>query len=245
MGRVATIAILRRTDMAEAKDVARMLSTGFHPGGGAKAGCLLALLLFARGAIAQTAQGTPSRTTPTKILAAAAGAPAQSVSAPPTSGGIPAVSPKITYEDGQLRIEALDSTLADVLRKVASLTGVTIDIPAGANSERMPVVDFGPGPARQVLASLLSDSGFDFLIQASGTDPGKIQNVLLIARDKKGSGSNGAEVVARVSGVPSVRGVAQPEAPVPDSSVAVPPVSGAVESASSNPQPGGGDGGET
>jgi hypothetical protein len=167
-----------------------------------KAGCALALLLFAGFAAAQT-------TTP-EAPAAAAESPAR-----------PAVPPKITYVGGQLRIDALGSTLAEVLTQVAALTGVNIEIPAGANSERMPVVELGPGPARQILASLLSDSNFDYLIQASDADPEKIQSVLLMPREKKGSGTNGSDAVARASRGPAAP--APPEVTAPDSPAPAPP----------------------
>ena len=107
--------------------------------------------------------------------------------------------PTISYVGGQLRIDALGSTLADVLTKVAALTGVKIDVPAGADSERMPVVELGPGPARQILASLLSDSNFDYLIQASDADPEKIQSVLLMPREKKGERDQWTDAAARAS----------------------------------------------
>ena len=177
--------------------------------GAMKAGCALALLLFARVAIAQNE------------------APVQTASALPTVE-MPAVPPKISYAGGQLRINASGSTLGEVLAQVAVLTGVNIDIPAGANSERMPVVELGPGPARQVLASLLSDTNFDYLIQASDGDPGKIQNVLVMPREKKGSG---AEVAARAFRGPNVAAAAPPEAPAADGPV--PP----SDANSSNPAP--------
>src|ERR1039458_9927229 len=151
----------------------------------------VALLLFAGAAIAQDQAEPPAR---------------------------PAVPPKITYVGGQLRIDALGSTLATVLTQVAALTGVKIEIPAGADNERMPVVELGPGPARQILASLLSDSNFDYLIQASDADPEKIQSVLLMPREKKGT-----EAAARAARGPNVAAVAPPEAPPPDAPVAPQP----------------------
>ena len=186
-----------KTDMAKAKAAAN--------------GGILALLLFARVAIAQE---------------------------PPAQTAAP---PNISYVGGQLRINTLDSTLADVLKKVADLTGVKIDVPAGANSERMPVVELGPGPARQVLASLLSGSNLDYVIQASDTDPTKIQSVLLMPRDKRGSGTNGTEAAARPIRSPFARAaVAPPEeapAPVPDIPVPAQPENAAAEASSLNPQP--------
>ena len=172
----------------------------------------LALLLFARVAIAQ--------------------APAP---APATAEKIPAGPPKISYVDGQLKIDALNSTLAEVLAKVAALTGVTIDVPAGASNDRMPVVELGPGPARQILASLLSDSGFDYLIQGSDADSDKIKSVLLVARDKKGGGTNGTEVAARSLRSPYSRAGAS-SAKSEDALVAdAQPENAAADASASNP----------
>ena len=185
-------------------------------GGKMKAGCALALLLFARVAIAQNGAGAAAPTTAPEAPAAAADSPAR-----------PAVPPKISYVGGQLRIDALGATLADVLTQVAALTGVTIDVPAGANSERMPIVELGPGPARQILASLLSDSNFDYLIQASDADPERIQSVLLLPREKKGSGARG----------PNLAAVAPPEPPAVESPVPPQPEIAAQGANSLNPTP--------
>lgn len=185
-------------------------------GGKMKAGCALALLLFARAAIAQNGAGAAAPTTAPEAPAAAADSPAR-----------PAVPPKISYVGGQLRINVLGATLADVLTQVAALTGVTIDVPAGANSERMPIVELGPGPARQVLASLLSDSNFDYLIQASDADPERIQSVLLLPREKRGSGARG----------PNVAAVAPPEPAAAESSVPPQPEIAAQGASALNPTP--------
>jgi len=197
--------------MAEARD--SMLSA-------TKAGCALALLLFARVATAQNGPGAAE---------------------PPASEKTPAAPPSISYAGGQLRINALDSTLADVLTKVAALTGMKIEVPDGANRERMPMVELGPGPARQVLASLLSDSTFDYLIQASDADPEKIQSVLLMPREKKGSGANATTAAARPARGPNGRPAPEPaqpeEAPAPDSAVAATPESAAAEAMSLSSQP--------
>jgi hypothetical protein len=217
---------------------AALATTGFHLRNVTKAGCVLALLLFARAAIARNAQGTALPTTATGAPATATESPAQTAAAPPTSAKTTAVPPKISYVGGQLRIDALNSTLADVLTKVAALTGVKIDVPAGANSERMPVVDLGPGPARQILSSLLSDSNFDYVIQASDTDPEKIQSVLLMPREKRGSGTNGPDAAARLSGSPYARAAVPPEeAQVSNSPVPAGPENAAAGASSLNPQP--------
>lgn len=189
--------------------------------GATKASCMLALLLAGRVAIAQNVP------------------PVQTASALPTSENHPAGPPRISYVGGQLRIDALGSTLAEVLTKVAAVTGVTIDVPAGASAEKMPIVELGPAPARQVLASLLSDTSFDYVIQASDKDPEKIQNVMVMAREKKGSGPTVAD--ARPARGPYGRAgsPAKPEeAPAPDNPVPVQPeIAAGAEAASLNPQP--------
>jgi hypothetical protein len=215
--------------MTVAKDMTTNLSntiTGSYPPLVTETGRVLAFLLFAGVAIAQQHQARPMRPFPTAAPATATAvpataaegpAPAQTVSAPPVLEKRPAVPAKISYVDGKLRIDAFDVTLADVLTKVAALTGVTIEVPAGAHNERMPVVELGPGTARQVLAELLSDSTFDFLIQSPSEDPEKLQSVLLIPRDKKGAGAAAADATAHPPRGPSAMAAAQPEAPVPDS----------------------------
>jgi hypothetical protein len=174
----------------------------FHLTGATKAGSLLALLLCATVTHAQT----------TAARAAAASVPSKG----------------ITYVDGQLRINVLDQTLAEVLAKVSSITGVSIEIPPGASSERMPVVDFGPGPARHVIASLLGDSNFDYLIQASASDPDKVQSVMVISRDKDKKG--GAAVLAKASApaskqddAPAVVAFETPATTVADAGAQAPP----------------------
>lgn len=134
------------------------------------AGCLAALLLFARISAAQTA---PAAAIPAKPAAAAQG---------------------ISYKDGQLTIQVVNTTLTEVLGKVAKLTGVVIELPTGAGVEKMQIVELGPGPARQVLASLLSDSNFDYLIQSADDEPEKIQSVLLMPRGKKDATPGGIPV---------------------------------------------------
>src|SRR5437879_952539 len=192
----------------------------------ANAGGVLWLILLASFAMAA------------QSLAISAEAVAAAAAAPPKSQNAPGGPAKISYADGQLRIEALDSTLGEVLTKVAALTGVKIELPPGANSEPMPVFELGPGPTRQVLASLLSAAHLDYLIQASDSDPEKIQSVLLLPREKKPSGTNATEVAARTSHSPYARAAAaaREESP-PDNPATAPAENASADEASLNPQP--------
>ena len=69
---------------------------------------------------------------------------------------MPAVPPQVSFQAGQLSISAQNSTLGDILRAVRKQTGATVDIPPNA-TERV-VGKIGPGPAREVLATLLNGS---------------------------------------------------------------------------------------
>jgi hypothetical protein len=167
--------------------------------------CALALL-FARAAMAQAASANEK--------------------APAPSG--------ISYAGGQLTIHALDSTLAEVLAKVAALTGVTIEVPEGSGGERMPVVELGPGTPRQVLASLLSDSNFDYVIQASDTDSGNIQSVVMVPREKGGAGTDATHPTR------SRYAAARPapaEEPVAENPPPAQPENAVAEAGASNPPP--------
>src|ERR1700682_589919 len=92
-------------------------------------------------------------------------------------------APQVSYEAGQLTINAENATLADVMSLVHTLMGADIDLPASASGERI-WVRLGPGPARKVLATLLGGPTLAFVIQASNsdTDPDGIQTVILTPR---------------------------------------------------------------
>jgi hypothetical protein len=160
-------------------------------------------------------------------------APATAPAAPPKAGELPQVSIKVTYNDGQLAIKALNFTLGEVLTKVSSLVGMKLDVPPGVNGERLPFVEVGPGPAREVLAELLSETKFDYLIQASETNPEKIENLLLMMRD--GKSSKPSDTMARSQcpaySRPSPQPVPEPEEKLPapeNAAVAAPAGNGVV-----------------
>lgn len=95
--------------------------------------------------------------------------------------------PQVTFEDGQLTIIAENSALSDVMKALRSALGADIDLPAGADQHIW--VHLGPGPARRVLRDLLDSTEFNYVLQASDSDPDGIRSVLLTPRGK----STGAE----------------------------------------------------
>jgi len=165
----------------------------------------LGVLLLAPAVFAQKLP-TPSSTSqnthsaPQSILIATASKPAQQEQTPeqaPPSGTPEQAQPKpplVTYEAGQLTITAENSKLSDILSSLRACMGADIDLPASASGERI-WARFGPGPARKVLAMLLSGTKLDYIIQASDTDPDGIRNVWLTPRTE-GSALTTARVAA-------------------------------------------------
>jgi hypothetical protein len=112
---------------------------------------------------------------------------ARQTPAPPTVAGQPTVKrPLVTYEDGELTIIAENSSLSEVMKALRSSLGADIDLPANVNDQQV-WVRLGPGPARRVLRDLLDGTEFNYVIQASETDPDGIRSVLLTPK------STGAE----------------------------------------------------
>jgi hypothetical protein len=101
--------------------------------------------------------------------------------APYTEKQAPNKPPQVSYEAGQLTIVAENSKLSDVLSALRASMGADIDLPASASAERI-WARLGPGPARKILATLLSATKLDYVIQASDSDPDGIRNVWLTAR---------------------------------------------------------------
>jgi len=127
-------------------------------------------------------QGTE---TPSASKARPAFGPQPVPAAPPTLEQLPASAPRVAFQGGQLTIVARNSSLGAILREVESQTGATVDMPA-TPTERV-VGQFGPGPAREVLASLLNGSRFNYVLLGSPQDPTSLERVVLL---KKASGTD-------------------------------------------------------
>jgi len=123
------------------------------------------------------------------VLTAAASAPllqepiSQQVPLPLTAEQGTPSRHQVSYEDGQLTIIAENSKLGEILAAVSERLGANIELPASSSDERI-WVRAGPGPARRVLAALLSGTDLDYVIQASDTDPEGILSVLLTPRTR-------------------------------------------------------------
>jgi hypothetical protein len=102
-------------------------------------------------------------------------------------GKPPAALPKVaagqavvTYENGQLTIEAKNAPLIDVLRAVCSQIGAELDAPPEA---REPILmTLGPAPARVVLAALLDGSQLHYAMREAAGDPGALESVIVFPK---------------------------------------------------------------
>jgi hypothetical protein len=109
-----------------------------------------------------------------RVDTAAIPAPVETAPPPPPK---PLVT--VTFVDGMLTIHADKATLAQVLFEVQQKTQAEIAIPAGAEQEQV-ISDLGPAPARDVLASLLNGSPYNFIFVGSELN---LERVIITKRD--------------------------------------------------------------
>jgi len=125
-------------------------------------------------------------------------APPQPV-APPRPEQMTPVAPQVTYQNGQLSIQAQNSTLSSILSAVHARTGARVEMPADTANDRA-AVQLGPGNPRDVLASLLQGSRFDYIVIGSPTDPDALSEVILTPHAGSGGGAPGNEAANQSPG---------------------------------------------
>jgi len=75
----------------------------------------------------------------------------------------------VTWDSQGLRIDAANSSLAQILQDVSTTTGATVE---GFDTDQRVFGVYGPGPARDVLSQLLQGSGYNVVLvgdQGQGT----------------------------------------------------------------------------
>jgi len=97
---------------------------------------------------------------------------------PAAKASPPQPSLVVTYENGLLQIRSDKATMSQVLFEVQRQTQADIAIPSGAEQEQV-AVDIGPASSREVLASLLNGSPYNFIFV--GTEE-KLERVILTRR---------------------------------------------------------------
>ena len=135
-------------------------------------------------------QGTQPPTQPQSgapAPAGAAGQPPQPVGQPvvqPSPVG-PAVAPIVTFKDGLLTVQALNSNLSSVVTAIRNKTGIEFE---GAEniSERV-AISMGPAPEGDVLAAIFAGSKYDFLAIGRPDSPNIVQRVILTVKNQPGT----------------------------------------------------------
>lgn len=145
---------------------------------------------------------------------------------PPPVEQKPPQPPAVDWDGKQLTIDADNSTLAAVLLAVRERTGASIEMPGAASGERV-FLHLGPGPARDIISSLLYGTSLDYIVEAADDDPDTLRRVVLTVRGLgdsssgvvvagatntgEGSGDGGSSPAAVAHGGDATDGRARPE----------------------------------
>ena len=121
--------------------------------------------------------------------------PQQPVSRPADSSTGPLVPPVVTYRDGLLTVQALNSNLGSVVKAIRSKAGIEFE---GAENISEPVaISLGPAPAADVLAAMFAGSRYDFVALGRPDSPSIVQRVILTVKNKPGAPGTPAEAQAQ------------------------------------------------
>jgi len=97
----------------------------------------------------------------------------------------PPVAPVVTYRDGLLSVQALNSNLSSVVTAIRNKTGIEFEGAEGI-SERGAIA-LGPAPEGDVLAAIFAGSKYDFLAIGRADSPSIVQKVILTVKNKPGA----------------------------------------------------------
>jgi hypothetical protein len=122
------------------------------------------------------AQNPPMNCTPDGIIEVCTAA--DSVAAPIATEPVPAPAAMVIYKDGLLSISAENVSLSDVLHQVSAKTGATIEFPNGSATEPV-FTHIGPGPVRDILATLLNGTKFNYVMLGSQNTADSLQKIVL------------------------------------------------------------------
>jgi hypothetical protein len=90
---------------------------------------------------------------------------------------LPAGAPSVSFRNGQLRVDADNATLGEVLSSIGKKIGAQIEMPATADSER--VAAHLSGAPAQVIGALLDDEKYGYVILYPPQEPDHVQRVIL------------------------------------------------------------------
>ena len=107
-----------------------------------------------------------------------------SAAAPPSLLDKPAEPPKVDLAQGRLTIHADNSSLADILHRLTSDSGMTVD---GLGGDQRIFGSYGPGDPQEVLSTLLDGSGYN-VVMVGRTESGTPKQLSLTPRGAQPAG---------------------------------------------------------
>lgn len=116
---------------------------------------------------------------------------------------MPPVPPQVTFRNGMLTVQAINSTMSSLLQAIRGKTGIQFE--GGENSPDRVAISVGPAPEGEVLSSIFNGSNFDYVVIGRQDSPSIVQRVILTPR----RGGPGGAVVANGQQAPQPQGEAQ------------------------------------
>jgi type II secretory pathway component GspD/PulD (secretin) len=83
----------------------------------------------------------------------------------------------VDFRNGQLSIVADDAELGKVLHQIGEKTGASVEVAPEVTGERV-IAHLGPGPAAEIVSTLLSSPRIDFILMGS-EDQGSIKRLIV------------------------------------------------------------------
>jgi hypothetical protein len=99
---------------------------------------------------------------------------------------MPPVPPQVTFRNGLLTVNAVNSTLSSLLTAIRNKTGIEFEGAELAGQDRV-AISMGPASEGEVLASILSGSSLDYVVMGRPDSPTIVQRVLLTRRSRPGA----------------------------------------------------------
>jgi hypothetical protein len=119
---------------------------------------------------------------------------------------LPAVAPRVSFQNGVLTVDAENSTLGAVLNAIRRQTGAQIDVPPTGANQR--VAAHLSGTPREVIASLLDGSDLGYAIVGAPGNPERVQQVILMTQSR-----NAGQFPAGMNPAPGMNSAPQPGQP--------------------------------
>ena len=123
---------------------------------------------------------------------------------------MPPVPPQVSFKNGLLTVNAVNSTLGSLLAVIRNKTGIEFEGAELAGSDRV-AISMGPATEGEVLASILSGSSLDYVVMGRPDSPNIVQRVLLSRRSHPG-----AATVANGQPAPNATGQQEGDEDAPD-----------------------------